>query len=123
MMKLNKILSVIAGIVTIGLLSSVFAKIQGALFPASLELFDRMSWSFSDNIQLVLKLICVYSSCILGGMAISFCGGASRQHYIVSGAIMLVVGWLWLNTAHPVWFWALLIAGILPFIMIGNKLP
>lgn len=121
-MNFKKILSIIIGFGTIGLLSSIFAKIQGIIFPASLLLFNQDTWSFSDIIQLVVKLACVYLSCIAGGIVTSLCGGRNREQYIIGISIMLVVIWLWINAIHPFWFWALLLMGILPCILIVAKM-
>ena len=72
-MNFKKILSILTGFGTIGLLSSVFAKIQGALFPASMQLFDQFTRTSEDIIQLIIKLVCVYVSCIAGGVVVSLC--------------------------------------------------
>lgn len=121
-MNFTKILSVITGFGTIGLLSSVFAKIQGILFPASMQLFDQTVWNSDDIIQLIIKLICVYISCIAGGIITALCGGENKQRYITAISIMLVVTWLWINTINPFWFWALLLLGILPSVFIGSNI-
>lgn len=121
-MNFKKILSIIIGFDTIGLLSSVFAKIQGILFPASLLLFNQVSWSFYDIIQLIVKLVCVYLSCIAGGILTSLCGGEDRESYITAISMMLVVIWLWINSVHPFWFWVFLLVGIFPFILVGTKI-
>lgn len=120
-MNIKKILSIIIGFGTIGLLSSVFAKIQGILFPPSMQLFEQTIWTSDDIIQLIIKLVCVYISCIAGGMLIYLCGGEKRQLIIVGVSIMSVIIWLWINTIHPIWFWTLLLVGIIPFILIGSK--
>ncbi|MEN5232958.1 hypothetical protein [Sphingobacterium faecium] len=121
-MKFKKIFSVIAGFGTIGLLSSLFAKIQGILFPASMELFGPMILTFSDHIQLLIKLLCVYTSCILGSLLTVFCGGSKNELYIVGGSITAVVGWLWFSAIHPLWFWGLLSVGILPLVLYGRNI-
>jgi len=121
-MTLKKIFSVVTGFVTIGLLSSAFAKIQGLLVPASMHLFDQETWNFFDTIQLVIKLGCVYISCITGGLITSLSGGENKQHYMVGISIMLVVGWLWISTVHPTWFWLTLLVGILPSVILGSKM-
>lgn len=121
-MNFKKILSILTGFGTIGLLSSVFAKIQGVLFPASMQLFDQFTRTSEDIIQLVIKLVCVYVSCIAGGVVVSLCGGEHKQQYITGAIIILVVIWLWITTIHPSWFWVLLLAGILPCILIGSKI-
>lgn len=121
-MNFKKILSILTGFGTIGLLSSVFAKIQGVLFPASMQLFDQFILTSEDIIQLIIKLVCVHVSCIAGGVVTSLCGGEHKQQYITGAIIILVVIWLWITTIHPSWFWALLLAGILPCILIGSKI-
>ena len=121
-MNFKKILYILIGFGTIGLLSSVFAKIQGILFPASMQLFDRATWTYDDIIQFVIKLVCVYVSCAAGGVMTSLSGGERKQLYITGGAIILVVIWLWITTIHPSWFWVLLLLGILPCILMGSKI-
>lgn len=121
-MNFKKIFSIIIGFGTIGLLSSVFAKIQGIFFPASMQLFNHLTWTFYDIIQLIIKLVCVYLSCIAGGIVISLCGGGKMEQYITGISTILIVIWLWISTVHPVWFWALLLAGLIPFILFGNKI-
>ena len=121
-MNFKKIFSIIFGFGTIGLLSSVFAKIQGIFFPASMHLFNQVTWTSYDIIQLIIKLICVYLSCIAGGIVISLFGGEKREQYITAICILLIVIWLWISTIHPLWFWALLLTGIIPFVLIGSKI-
>jgi len=120
-MSLIKLLSPIIGFGTIGLLSSIFAKLQGALFPASLQLFDHLTLTSYDVVQLIIKLACVYISCIAGGIMTSICGGERRQLIIVGISIMSVIIWLWIIAIHPLWFWTLLLVGIIPFVLIGSK--
>lgn len=121
-MSFKKILSTIIGFGTIGLLSSLFAKIQGIVFPTSMKLFDQVTWTSDDNIQLIIKLVCVYLSCIAGGIITALCGGEKKELYITGTSVVLIVMWLWISTIHPSWFWALLIIGILPLILIGSKI-
>ena len=121
-MNFKKIFSIIIGFGAIGLLSSVFAKIQGIFFPASLQLFNQVTWASYDIIQLIIKLVCVYLSCIAGGIVISVFGGKKREQYIMAISIILIVTWLWISTIHPLWFWALLLTGIIPFVLIGSKI-
>jgi len=121
-MNFKKIFSIIFGFGTIGLLSSVFAKIQGIFFPASMQLFNLLTWTSYDIIQLIIKLVCVYLSCIAGGMVISLFGGKKREQYITAISILLIVIWLWISTINPLWFWALLLTGIIPFVLIGSKI-
>ncbi|MDR6487241.1 hypothetical protein J2799_001726 [Chryseobacterium vietnamense] len=121
-MNFKKTLSIIIGFGTIGLLSSILARLQGSIFPNSLQLFERVTWSSYDVIQLVIKLVCVYISCIAGGIVIALCGGEKRQLIIVAISIMSVIIWLGIITIHPLWFWTLLLVGIIPFILIGNKI-
>jgi len=121
-MNFKKIFSIIIGFGTIGLLSSVFAKIQGIVFPTSTQLFNQVTWTSYDVIQLIIKLVCVYLSCIIGGMVTSLCGGEDKELYITGIGMILIVMWLWVSTIHPSWFWALLLIGILPFVLIGSKI-
>ncbi|WP_294282970.1 hypothetical protein [uncultured Chryseobacterium sp.] len=121
-MNFKKMFSTVIGFGTIGLLSSVFAKIQGIFFPASMQLFNQVTWTSYDIIQLVIKLVCVYLSCIAGGIVISLCGGEKREQYITAISMVLIVIWLWISTVHPLWFWALLITGIIPFVLTGSKI-
>lgn len=121
-MKTKKLLSPVIGFGTIGLLSSVLAKLQSVLFPSSLQLFEKVDWTYYDNIQLVIKLMCVYISCIAGGTTIGLFGGKNKQQYITGISIMLVVVWLWISAIHPLWFWILLFAGIMPFVLLGGKI-
>lgn len=121
-MHFKRIFSIIVGFGTIGLLSSLFAKLQGAIFPASLKLFELDTWTSYDVIQLVIKLVCFYMSCIVGGMVTSLCGGKNKQQYITGMCISFVVIWLWISTINPTWFWALALSGIIPFIQVGKKL-
>ncbi|KFE98248.1 hypothetical protein IX39_17835 [Chryseobacterium formosense] len=110
------------GFGSIGVLSSVLAKIQGVLFPTSMQLFEQTIWTSDDIIQLIIKLVCVYVSCITGGIVTALFGGEKRQLIVVGISIMSVIIWLWIIVIHPLWFWALLLAGIIPFILIGNKI-
>jgi len=121
-MNFKKIFSIIIGFGTIGLLSSGFAKIQGIIFPTSMQLFNQVTWTSYDVIQLIIKLVCVYLSCIIGGMVTSLCGGENKELYITGISMILIVMWLWVSTIHPSWFWALLLIGILPFVLIGSKI-
>jgi hypothetical protein len=121
-MNLKKIFSSIFGFGTIGLLSSIFAKIQGMVFPASVQLFNQVKWTSSDIIQLIIKLVCVYFSCIVGGIVTAVFGGGTKEHYITAISIMLIVIWLWIRTIYPSWFWASLLIGILPFVLTGGYL-
>lgn len=120
-MSFIKLLSPIIGFGTIGLLSSIFAKLQGALFPTSLQLFEQLTLTSYDVMQLIIKLACVYISCIAGGIMTSICGGERRQLIIVGISIMSVIIWLWIIAIHPLWFWTLLLVGIFPFVLIGSK--
>ncbi|WP_263603483.1 hypothetical protein [Chryseobacterium sp. PET-29] len=121
-MSFKKVLSVVIGFGTIGFLSSVLAKIQGILFPSSLELFEQVTWASDDVIQLVIKLVCVFLSCIIGGIVTALCGGENRQQYITGVTMTFVALWLWISSVHPLWFWALLSVGIIPFVLIGSKI-
>lgn len=119
-MTFKKTLSVLSGFGTIVFMSTVLAKVQGSVFPSSLELFTHQVYPFPDVIQLLVKLLCVFLSTLTGGIITTRTGGKIRQHYFVAGITMCVIGWLWLNAVHPVWFWLFLISGILPFVLLGN---
>ena len=120
-MNYRKILSVIVGFGTIGLLSSVFAKMQGMLFPSSLEIFINPELAITNISQFIIKLFCVWFSCFLGGLITTKIGGKARENLIVGSLIILVVGWLWLSAVNPFWFWVLVILGILPCVFLGYK--
>ncbi|WP_286727681.1 MULTISPECIES: hypothetical protein [Sphingobacterium] len=120
-MNFRKIFSVIVGFGTIGLMSSVFAKMQGLLFTSSLEIFASQEIAATNFSQFIIKLFCVWVSCVLGGMATTRIGGKTRENLIVGGLIILVLGWLWLSTKNPIWFWVLLILGILPCVFLGYR--
>ena len=120
-MNYRKILSVIVGFGTIGLLSSVFAKMQGMLFASSLEIFTNQELAANNISQFVIKLMCVWVSCFSGGIITTRIGGKARENLIVGSLIMLVVGWLWLSVVNPVWFWVFMILGVLPCVFLGYK--
>lgn len=120
-MNYRKILSVILGFGTIGLLSSFFAKIQGWLFASSLEIFINQELAAANISQFIIKLFCVLVSCFLGGIATTKIGGKARENLVVGGLIMLVVGWLWRSAMDPIWFWVLMILGALPCVFLGYK--
>ncbi|MBE9463680.1 hypothetical protein ACFP1I_32180 [Dyadobacter subterraneus] len=120
-MNFRKMLAVLTGFGTVALLSSVFAKIQGVLNPTSLVLFTNNSLGTTDTLQLLIKLLCVYSSCIIGGMMSTIVGGGTRENLIVGAITELLVGWLWLSVVNPSWFWIMLILGVLPCVLLGNK--
>lgn len=121
-MNFRKIISVLIGFGTIGLLSSILAKIQGIIFPSSLEIFTNPDLTETSTIQFAIKLLCVLVSCVLGGMITTRIGGSIRENLIVGGLVSLVVGWLWLSVIHPVSFWLILILTVLPAVFLGNKI-
>lgn len=121
-MNFRKIISVLIGFGTIGLLSSVLAKMQGIIFPSSLEIFTNPNLSETSIIQFAIKFLCVLVSCVLGGMITTRIGGGIRENMIVGGLISLVVGWLWLSVIHPIAFWLLLILTVFPAVFLGNKI-
>ncbi|MGJ1194082.1 hypothetical protein [Sphingobacterium siyangense] len=82
-MNFRKIFSVIVGFGTIGLMSSVFAKMQGSLFTSSLEIFTSKEIAATNFSQFIIKLFCVWFSCVLGGMATTRIGGKPRENLIV----------------------------------------
>lgn len=120
-MKFSKLLSVMLGFGTIGLLSSVLAKVQGYVFPDSLALFNNSITRSHDIVQYLIKLFCVYISCFIGGFICGLLKGGRKETLIMAGCITLIIGWLWLSVGQPVWFWTLLILGIFPFSFLGNR--
>ncbi|KQS27915.1 hypothetical protein [Dyadobacter sp. Leaf189] len=120
-MKFSKILSVVLGFGTIGLLSSVLAKIQGYVFPGSLELFDNSIAGSHDITQYVIKLFCVYISCFMGGVVCASLKGGQQEILIIAGCITIVIGWLWLSVGQPIWFWTFLVSGVFPFSVFGSR--
>ncbi|MBW8686990.1 hypothetical protein [Chitinophaga rhizophila] len=120
-MNYIKILSVIVGFGTIGSLSSLFAKVQGWLFASSLEIFINQELAVTNISQFIIKLFCVWVSCFLGGIATTKIGGKARENLIVGKLIMLVMGWLWLSVVNPIWFWVLMVLGVLPCVFLGYK--
>ncbi|WP_031527382.1 hypothetical protein [Dyadobacter crusticola] len=120
-MKFSKILSVVLGFGTIGLLSSVLAKIQGYVFPGSLALFDNSIAGSHDIIQYFIKLFCVYISCFMGGLVCALLKGGRREILIIVGCITIAIGWLWLSVGQPIWFWTFLVSGVFPFSFLGSR--
>ena len=121
-MRLRNIISVLLGFSSIGLLSSIFAKFQGAIYPSSLLMFNQSEFCPNYMIQLAIKILCVWISCIFGGIITSSVGGKSRELLVVGFSILLVVAWLWLSIIHPVTFWILLILGVLPSVFLGGRI-
>lgn len=121
-MKFRKIISIVLGVGTIGLLSSIFAVLQGKLFPQANVMFSQPSLSNPQVIQVFVKLACIYISCILGGVLTTSIRGNLKESLIVGIIIMIIVAWLWANAMYPTWFWPLLIVGIIPFVLIGYKI-
>ena len=121
-MQFRKVISVFIGFASIALLSSLFAKIQGTIFPSSLEIFSSRELIPMNNNQLVLKICCVLVSCLIGGIITTGIGGRVKENLIVAGGITAVVGWMWFAITDPMWFWAVLILGVLPAIYLGYKM-
>lgn len=121
-MNLRKTISILIGFGTIGLLSSILAKLQGMIFPSSLQIFTDPNLASTSTLQFTIKLVCVLVSCLFGGMLTTGIGGGIRENLIVGGLIMLVTGWLWLSTIHPNIFWLSLLSGVLPAVLLGRKL-
>lgn len=117
--KGRQIISILAGFGTIGLLSSLAAHIQGIIYPESVKLFDHTMVSTADFIQLLIKLICVSTSCFMGGMLVAWLGGNKNAATITGICIVLVVAWLWIHTIYPIWFWALLLTIVIPAVKLG----
>lgn len=118
-MKTKAIVSILLGVFCIGFLSSVFAYLQGKLYPEANKILGNPSVNVFTSIQLVIKLGCIYSSCIVGGMVTTRISETIKANYVVGIILLLIVGWLWLSTVYPHWFWALLMAGVMPFILLG----
>lgn len=121
-MKLQQIVSITIGIGSVGLLSSVLAKLQGVIFPESLTALGHPYVSSDEAFQLIIKLFCLFSSGVLGGMLSTWARGSYKTLLIVSISIIAIIGWLWFNTIYPVWFWLPLILLIGPAIFLGGKL-
>jgi len=119
-MKFSKILSVVLGFGTIGLLSSVLAKIQGYIFPNSLTIFNNPHSETHDFLQYLIKLFCVYISCFIGGLISTLLKGGRKEILLIAGCITIVIGWLWFSVGEPVWFWAFLVLGVFPFTFLGS---
>lgn len=113
-----KLLSILIGFGTIGLIASVFAKMQGIIYPLSMDLFTGQA----DDVQLLIKLMCVYCSCVIGGMVTTRIGGCIRESIIVGVVTVLVIGWLWMSAKGPSWFWLLLMLGGIPAVLTGRKI-
>jgi hypothetical protein len=120
-MNLRKVISILIGFGTIGLLSSVLAKLQGMFFPSSLQIFTDPNLASTGTLQFTIKLLCVLVSCVLGGMLTTGIGGSIRENLIVGGLIILVTAWLWVSTIHPFIFWLSLVSGVLPAVLLGRK--
>lgn len=121
-MKFRKIISILLGVGAIGLLSSVFAFLQGKLFPQADEMFSHPLLSDPEVMQVFVKLACIYISCIIGGVLTTSISGNLKECLIVGLLIIIIFGWLWFNAIYPIWFWPLLIAGIIPFVILGYKI-
>ncbi|ADB38176.1 hypothetical protein [Spirosoma linguale] len=118
-MKIKAVVSILLGVFCTAFLSSVFAYLHGLLYPEANKLLENPSVNGLVTIQLFIKLVYVYSSCIVGGMVTARISNMSKAIYVVGVILQLIVGWLWLTTIHPLWFWALLMAGIIPFSLMG----
>jgi len=121
-MKFRKIMSIVLGVGAIGLLSSVFAVLQGKLFPQANEMFSHPLSSAPEVTQVFVKLACIYISCMIGGVVTTSISGNLKEGLIVGLLVMIIIGWLWYNAIYPIWFWPLLIAGVVPFVIIGYKI-
>ena len=121
-MKFRKIISIVLGVGAIGLLSSIFAVLQGKLYPQANHMFSHPLLSNPEVIQVFVKLACIYISCIIGGVLTTSISGNLKESLIVGLLIMIIIGWLWYNALYSTWFWLLLIAGIIPFVIMGYKI-
>lgn len=120
-MNYRQPLSIAAGFGSIGLLSSVFAKLQGAIYPESLTILGSPEPGNADIMQLVIKLACLALSCVLGGMLTRRIGGNLKAGILVGVLIMAVIAWLWLNTQRPVLFWIIAFIQVMPAVLLGGK--
>ena len=121
-MKFRKIISIVLGVAAIGLLSSISAVLQGKLYPQANHMFSHPLLSNPEVIQVFVKLACIYISCIIGGVLTTSISGNLKESLIVGLLIMIIIGWLWYNAIYSTWFWLLLIAGIIPFVIMGYKI-
>jgi len=121
-MKFRNIISIVLGVGAIGLLSSIFAVLQGKLYPQANHMFSHPLLSNPEVIQVFVKLACIYISCIIGGVLTTSISGNLKESLIVGLLIMIIIGWLWYNAIYSTWFWLLLIAGIIPFVIMGYKI-
>ena len=121
-MKFRNIISIVLGVGAIGLLSSIFAVLQGKLYPQANHMFSHPLLSNPEVIQVFVKLACIYISCIIGGVLTTSISGNLKESLIVGLLIMIIIGWLWYNAIYPIWFWPLLIAGTIPFVIVGYKI-
>ena len=121
-MKRKDVVSVLLGVFCIGFLSSVFAYLQGRLYPEANKILGNPSVNVFATIQLIVKLGCIYSSCIVGGIVTAQISKTINAVFFVGVIMLLIVGWLWLNTIYPIWFWVLLITGVIPFILVGYRI-
>ena len=121
-MKFRKIISIVLGVGAIGLLSSVLAVLQGKLFPQANEIFSHPLLSEPEVTQVFVKLAGIYISCMIGGVLTTSISGNRKECLIVGLLIIIIIGWLWFNAIYPTWFWPLLFAGTIPFVIIGYKI-
>jgi biotin transporter BioY len=118
-MKRKDVVSILLGVFCIGFLSSVFAYLQGWLYPEANKILGNSSVNVFATIQLIAKLGCIYISCIVGGIVTTWISKTINAVFFVGVILLLIVGWLWLNTIYPIWFWVLLMTGVIPFILLG----
>lgn len=120
-MILKKAVPVLAGFATIAGLSSVFARIQGTFGPSANAWLGQASVPTTAIPFISIKLLGLYCSCILGGMVTTWLGGTRRANLWVGAITSLMIGWLWLNTVHPIGFWILLMLGVVPCVLLGYQ--
>lgn len=121
-MRLRQIIAIVAGVGIVGLLSSIFAVLQGRVYPEANENFNQAMVNHPDAIQLIIKLACIYLSSIISGVVTTSISGNLRENLVVGVVTITIIGWLWINAINPAWFWALLMVGIIPSILLGYKL-
>ncbi len=121
-MKLRKIIPVVGGFFTIALLSSVFARIQGAFGPSANDWLGQAVIHRSAIPFVALKLSGLFLSCSLGGIVSTRLGGTRKASLLVGVITSLMIGWLWFHTVHPIGFWILLLLGVIPSVWAGYRM-
>ncbi len=121
-MNLRKTVPVAGGFFTIALLSSVFARIQGAFGPLANDWLGQAVIHQSAIPFVAIKLLGLFLSCSLGGIVSTRLGGRRKASLLVGIITCLMIGWLWIHTVHPIGFWVLLLLGVIPSVWAGYRL-